>query len=165
MMTEVSSNRPDVTIANRIKAMFDANPQIKMQYIDATHETLGRVIVHVYNNERKATAIRKLLKPLYDEITTPLEVEVVDESGVYKDTIIDAFEGNPHFSEYMDIPTPLDPEQFFHVCVFNKEVIQFKNDNGGSLHGYEFRLMENLAREVMGQPMLYYTTEDGVPRE
>lgn len=64
----------------------------------------------------------------------------------------------------MNIPNPLDPSTVYHVCVFNKEVIQFKNDNGSSLHGYEFRLMEDLAKEVLDAPLLLFTTEDGVPR-
>ena len=161
---ELKANRPDVTLANRIKAIFEDDPDIKMEYINATEGVHGKVILHV-NNQRKAAAIRKLLKPCYDEITQPLDVEVKDETGIYDDTVIDAFTGNPHFSEFINIPSGLDPTQFFHVCIFNKEVIQFRNDNGSSLHGYEFRLMEDLAEEVIDAPLLLFTTEDGIPRK
>ena len=162
---DLEANRPDVSLANRIKAIFEDDPQIKMEYRNATHETLGKVTIHVYGNERKATAIKKLLKPLYDEIAQPLEVEVVDESGIYEDTVVDAFTGNPHFSEFINIQHPLDPTTVFHVCIFKKEVIQFKNDNGSSLHGYEFRLMEDLCKQIIDDPLLIFTTEDDIPRD
>ena len=163
-MKEISSNRPDVTLANRIKAIFEDDPQIELEYHNATKASNGKVTLHVCN-QRKAAAIKKLLKTCYDNIATPLDVEVIDESGTCDETVIDAFTGNPHFSEFINIRSDLDPSQIFHVCIFNKEVIQFKNDNGGSLHGYEFRVMEDLAREVINdKPLLFFTTEDGVPR-
>ena len=123
----------------------------------------GKIILHV-NNQNKACAIRKLLRYRYDEIGTPLDVEVKDTTGICDATIIDAFSGNPHFSEFINIPNPVNPEDVIHVCIFQKEVIQFHNDNAGSLHGFEFRLMQDLAGEIIDVPALIFTTEDDVPR-
>ena len=164
MGNEIGANRPDVMYANRIKAIFDDDPQVDVVFQMPEGEEHGKCIVTV-NNETKAAAIRKLLKPCY-ESALPLDVEVVDGTDITKVTIENAFMGNPHFQEYRDIPT-INPSQFFHVCIFNEEVIKFPNDNGGSLHGYEFRIMEDLAREITVnnelQPILY-TTDDGIPR-
>ena len=165
-MNDVTTNRPDVMYANRIKAIFNDDPQVDVTFQMPKGNEHGKCIVKV-KDETKAAAIRKLLKPCYDS-ALPLDVEVIDDTIISKDTIINAFTGNPHFQEYMDIPS-LDPTQFYHVCIFNEEVIKFPNDSGCSLHGYEFRLMEDLAREMLvnnegaAQPILY-TTDDGLPR-
>lgn len=85
------------------------------------------------NNSKKASAIRKLLLPIYNQetfnISLPLEVEVNDTSEMcdVRDVIIDAFSGNPHFKEYIKKYDPFTGEDI-HICIFKNEVIQFKND-------------------------------------
>lgn len=158
---ELELNRPDVSFANRIRAMFIDDPEIEMQYYDATDITNGKLTINV-NNITKAAALRHVIMPEYEFGNIILEVEINDTSTYIDANIIEAvFTGNPHFKEYKEIIDPTG-ELDFHVCIFNKEVIQFKNDNGGSLHGYEFRLMEDLAREVMPVAQLFYTTDDGI---
>lgn len=61
------------------------------------------------------------------------------------DLIKTALAGNPIVSyvEHIDIlNNPID------YVVFEKEVVQYFNDNLGDIHGVESTLYENLAREV-----------------
>ena len=161
MNENLKLNRPDFSLANRIRIMFEADPDITADYIDATKEHCAVMIMHV-SNSKKAAALRKMIPRKYDEICFPLEVVIEDTSDIDSETIEDAFEGNPHFKDYLDIYNPLT-QTTFHVCIFKKEVIAFRNDNGGSLHGFEFRLMEDLARECLRVPLLIYTTDDSIP--
>ena len=161
MSKDVNAARPDVSLGNRIRSMFQDDPDtVSITYNQASEDQVAKIIIKV-KDMIKAAAIRKILPKRYD-ISLPLDVEVIDASEMDGLTIEKAFEGNPHFKQYLEIKNPLmsDP---FHVCIFNEEVIKFKNDNGGSLHGYEFRLMEDLAREVAPITGLFYTTDDGIP--
>lgn len=159
-MNNVKLNRPDVSLGNRIKAVFDDDPQISVEYVNATSGKCAKIILSVTNSE-KASALRKLLPEKYD-ISSPLEVEVKDTSEMSGDVVRAAFEGNPHFKDYVEITNQLTLE-IYHVCIFKEEVIKFINNNAVSLNGYEFRLMQDLAGEVMDVPKLMYTTDDGLP--
>ena len=164
-MNDFDANRPDFMLANRLKTVFVDDPDVECEYVIGKHGENSKIIINV-RNSRKASAIRKIVPKRYDEEKTayPLDVEVNDTSGIDKETTFDAFTGNPHFKDFIDVINPLMQEPF-HVCIFNREVIQFKNDNGGSLHGFEFRLMEDLARETLDIPMIFFTTDDGLPYE
>ena len=158
---DVNSARPDVSLGNRIRSVFQDDPDVvSITFNQASDTQYAKIIIKV-KDMIKAAAIRKILPKRYD-ISLPLDVEVIDASDMDGFVIERAFQGNPHFKQYIEIKNPLmsDP---FHVCIFNEEVIKFKNDNGGSLHGYEFRLMEDLAREVAPITDLFYTTDDGIP--
>lgn len=153
-------NRPDVSLANRIKAIFVDDPQINIEFKIATEDTISKLIISV-SNSQKASAIRKILPERYN-ISLPLKVEVKDTSDMDGNIIRAAFEGNPHFKDYVEITDPLTLETY-HICIFKEEVIKFQNDNASSLHGYEFRLMEDLTKEILDVPKLLITTDDGIP--
>lgn len=160
---EVTKNRPDVDLANKIKAMFEGDPYIEMEYIDATEKDEA-ILKFKVSNSKKAAAIKKILPSRYGEGFTslPLNIVVEDVTNINAETIVDAFKGNPHFKDYIEITDPLTGETY-HICIFKKEVLQFKNDNAGSLHGYEFALMEQLAKDWLNVPKLIYTTDDEMP--
>lgn len=160
MEKKVELNRPDVSLANRIKAMFEADSEVAMDYIDADDENCAKLILNVTNAE-KAAALRKLFPRRYN-ISLPLEIEINDSIPMSGDVIKAAFKGNPHFKDYCEFTNALTLETY-HLCIFKEEVIKFLNDNAGSLHGYEFRLMEDLAKEVFDIPKLLFTTDDGLP--
>lgn len=158
---EVTLLRPDISLANRIKIMFASDTEVSADFEESKAGEPSKLILSV-RNEAKAAALRKLLPESYTEISPILEIEVKDTSSISGDTVVAAFQGNPHFRDYIEIEDPLS-HQTFHVCIFKDEVIKFPNDNGGSLHGYEFRLMQDLAVETMSHPQLIYTTDDGLP--
>lgn len=159
-MENMKYNRPDFCLANRLKAIFGDDPEVEVEYIAASEVVPSRVILKV-NNRVKASAIRRILPERYDS-GLPLEVEVKDCSDMNGNVIVDAFTGNPHFKDYIELINQITLQEF-HVCIFKEEVIKFPNDNGGSLNGYEFRLMEDLARELIDIPTLSFTTDDGLP--
>ena len=159
-VSKVNYNRPDVNYANRLKAIFIDDSEIVID-IDAEKES-NCYMTFTVTNPVKAAALRKIIKPEYDIGNLKLFVDIKDaESEVDGTTIINAFTGNPHCNEYRTVVNPITGQEY-HLCIFNKEVIQFPNDNGGSLHGYETRVMEDLAREVLEVPTLLYSTDDGI---
>mgnify|MGYP007070308984 CR=1 FL=1 len=79
-----------------------------------------------------------------------------------EDVIHDVFDSNPHFNKFITIPDPLNPTVEYHLCIFNKEVIQFPNDNAGSLHGMESRIMEDLCMEYINVSDILYSTDDKI---
>lgn len=157
---DLKLNRPDVSMANRIKAVFEDDPQISIEYVNATEDQYAKIILKI-SNSTKAVAIGKILPEKYD-ISLPLLVEVVDTSKMDGDVVRAAFSGNPHFKNYVEITNELTKETY-HICVFKEEVIKFLNDNAASLNGYEFRLMQDLCEEIAPVPKLIYTTDDGLP--
>lgn len=159
-MSDTTYNRPDFCLANRLKAIFNDDPEVDVEYIASSEVVPSKVILKV-NNRIKASAIRRILPERYNT-GLPLEVEVNDTSNMSGDVIVDAFKGNPHFKDYIELVNQITLQEF-HVCIFKEEVIKFPNDNGGSLNGYEFRLMEDLARELIDIPTLSFTTDDGLP--
>lgn len=162
MNFNVEANRPDFSLANRIRIIFDQDPQVSADFVNATNDSPAKIILSV-SNSNKAAAIRKMLPEKYN-ISLPLLVEVKDTSEINGNTVKNAFNGNPHFKDFIEILDPLTGTSY-PVCIFKEEVIKFKNDNGGSLHGFEFRLMEDLCKEVFEVPKLIFTTDDGLPYE
>lgn len=153
-----TANRPDVSMAYRIRAVFGDDPDISIDIDTSSSSTTMTMLV---NNSKKAYSLKHLLNDEYEYGGLKLVIDVIDtgEAEINSELIRNAFEGNPHFKEYKDI---IIMNETFHVCLFNKEVIQFQNNNGGSLHGFETRVMEDLAREVMPVPKLLYSTDDGI---
>ena len=151
--------RGDVSTAHRIIAIFGDDPEIEtnLEYGDE----ISTLTITV-NNSKKAAAISKLLPKKYEFANIQLIVKVEDSSDteVTPDVIKDALEGNPHFKELKEVVIPII-EAKAYVCIFNKEVIQFLNDNASSLHGFEFRIAEDIAREVFKGSQIFYTTDDG----
>ena len=159
--SKVGTLRPDISRANRIKSMFEGDSEVSFQFVSKKGKECSKLIMSV-DNAQKAAALRKLLPEKYEDISIPLEVVIKDVSTISSEDVKAAFKGNPHFKDYIEIVDPLSGQKF-HVCIFKEEVIKFLNDNGGSLHGYEFRLMEDLAREAMNTFQLIFTTDDGLP--
>ena len=159
MENELKLNRPDINMANEIKAIFEDDPNVSAE-VNTIED--GSILTFKVNEYKKAAGIRKMLEEKYEIGNLTLEVKVVDISSMNEDIIHDVFDSNPHFNRFTVIPDPLDPNVEYRLCIFNKEVIQFPNDNAGSLHGYESRLMEDLANEVLDCPTLMYTTDDGI---
>ena len=158
---DVNMNRPDVTAANRIKAIFDDDPYITTTYVNAENGKPAKLILDVHSIG-KAAALKHILPKRYEFGGMKLDIEVNDTStNINEDIIKAAFENNPHFHKYETIRNELTGNEY-HLCIFKKEVIQFPNDNGGSLHGTESRLMEDLCREMLSENTgnLLYSTDD-----
>lgn len=156
----VELNRPDLSIANRIKAIFEQDSNVIVEYVPGEDDVNSKVVISV-NSSAKAASLRKILPETYD-VSIPLDVEINDISSINGEDIVTVFGTNRHFKDYVEITNPIT-QQTFHVCIFKEEVIKFPNGNGGSIHGYEFRLMEDLAKEIFDVPALIFTTDDGLP--
>ena len=149
----VKLSPPWFTVHRMAKALFGNDPQIDIR--DLSDETDGQyVYIMVVNDEKKASAIKAILKnPVELGNTTvkaciygPNENEVQDLNSLDIDVYQTAFSGNPIFEK-----TVLDQKGFYKIgyCVFKKEVIQFWNDDLSDYLGNYSGLASDIAREIL----------------
>ena len=159
MENELKLNRPDIHMANEIKAIFEDDPNVSAE-VNTIED--GSILTFKVNEYKKAAGIRKMLEEKYEIGNLTLEVKVVDISSMNEDIVHDVFDSNPHFNRFTVIPDPLDPNVEYRLCIFNKEVIQFPNSNAGSLHGMESTIMEELCKKYINVAGVIYTTDDEI---
>ena len=159
MEKDVNYNRPDIHVANEIKAIFEDDPYITAEVVTIED---GSILTFKVSNYKKAAGIRKILEEKYEVGNLTLLVKVIDTSPMNEEVVHDVFDSNPHFNRFVTISNPLDPTVKYRVCIFNKEVIQFPNDNAGSLHGMESTIMEDLCKEYINVLGILYSTDDEI---
>lgn len=142
---------PWVTYINKIQALFDGDPQIACNIVWAGNPS----IVLSTNNPEKAVAIRKLLPEEVNFGSISLEIDV--ECGKKlpnlafasnKELFETAFNKNPAF---VCCVTPVQDGYWyvdFTYVIFQKEVVQFFNDNLNDAHGIISTLYQDIASEL-----------------
>lgn len=75
------------------------------------------------------------------------------------DTIRKAFEGNPLFSDVIEIQMEGTSNPFTYV-MFKPEVVQYWDDNIGDPHGNVTTLAQDLAREILNVDGVLYSTDE-----
>ena len=138
---ELSS--PWVIYMNKLKALFEKDPEIHIDYNEEEPE-----IVLLVDNPTKAAALGELLPFSVDFGNVTLFITVVPANKSYKlsDLYRVAFTGNPVFKSLESITSDLGfPANY---CIFKNEVVQYPADNLSSYCGVESTLYEDLAREV-----------------
>lgn len=140
---------PWVTYVNKLKALFDQDPEIQVIYNNDERT------VNIYvENSKKAWAIEKLL-PMQKQIgNIQLKITVVPANGGYEVAgplstieIFDlAFKDNPIYAYSKEI-SGLFSNKFIYV-VFKNKVVQFFNDNLNDIHGLISTLYQNIAYEI-----------------
>lgn len=155
---------PWVTYANKIKAMFQNDPEITIEYKSTPFPKVKLFV----DNEEKAKAIYLLL-PCCKEIgNVTLCITVVPPNGCDIEEIIDyncektsikelfdvAFDRNPVYAYSKEI-VGIFSNPFTYV-VFKNKVVQFFNDNLNDIHGLISTLYEDIAREL-------FTHDDCIP--
>lgn len=133
------------TYINKIKAIFDNDPEIRIEYDDNPSKP---VITMYVENPTKAAALQELLGEEKKFGNIILAITVVPANKKFSsqiDVIKAALEGNP-------IVTQIETYDVFGAemtfCEFRKEVIQFPNDDCSDLNGNFNGLAEDLAREL-----------------
>ena len=92
----VELNRPDLSIANRIKAIFEQDSNVIVEYVPGEDDVNSKVVISV-NSSAKAASLRKILPETYD-VSIPLDVEIKDISSINGEDIVLKSEGNQLFS-------------------------------------------------------------------
>ena len=151
----VGMSAPWVTYAREIHAMFDPDPEIRVEYDEDNLE------VKLYvNNQDKADAISELLptEKIFGAISLKITVIPSNNLAATKKTLFDrAFSGNPVYSHSTD-------SQGLHSCpmtyvVFAKEVVQYYTDNLGDENGITSTLYQNIAEDLFNVDGAFYCTD------
>ena len=149
---------PWVTYYREIKALFGDDPEIVVVF----HEEEKEIKLFV-NDNGKAYAIRKLLPDVKEFGIAKIKITVipcnVKKGDDYQKLFEKAFDGNPVLS-YITPVEEVFSNPILYV-VFEKEVVQFYNDNLGDINGNRTTLYENIARDVFGEMnSIYFCTDD-----
>lgn len=136
---------PWFSFFREIEAMFKNDPEITIRYV------ADPIAVKIYvDNPAKADALEKLLPKSRDFGGTTIYIDVVPSNTGAKETkaalFRTAFEGNPAFSQMIDIGDVFTNP--IHYCVFKKEVVQYWDDNLGDPHGNISTLYQNIAYDI-----------------
>lgn len=151
-MANVGIQSPWVTTYNKIKALFERDDDLT---ISPLSEDEGGVYTFSISsaNETKINAIEKILANNYEFGNVTLNIKfIVDDAGKEGITAADlknAFTGNNVVSKIETIPNPFGSTQTF--VMFNKEVIQFYNDDISDRYGNYNGLAEDIARELFNE--------------
>lgn len=142
---------PWVTYVNMLMRMFEKDPDIKIEYIN------DECTVKMYvDNDQKAVLLTKFLPCYKDFGNVDLGIEIIPANDKVdysfgdnlseKDVFDALFKDNPVYKFSYEVDT-LFSNKILYV-VFEKEVVQFFNDNLHDVYGNVSTLYQNIAEEL-----------------
>ncbi len=135
---------PWVNYYNEIKALFEQDPEIKIQFDEA------KPAISLYvDNARKADALEQLLPSEKEFGNVKLLISVIpaNETPTTLDLIQEAFRNNPALSFVWSAETPFGKCDY---AIFEKRVVQYFNDDMGDINGNRSTLYQEIAKDVFG---------------
>ena len=163
MTKKAGIQAPWVTTYKKICALFENDMDLHIS--DINEPTPGNcTIVISSQNNAKLESIKKILKNHFEFGNVTLDIEFIPEDNNEKITDSDfrnAFNCNENLTEVRTIETPDGFSRTY--VVFEKEVVQFYNDDLTDLYGNYNGLMEDIARELFNEvdaSISYCTNED-----
>lgn len=151
---EMKITPPWVQYANEIIALFGRDPDINIVYDNDTYTLTLRV-----DNHAKASAIEKLLPVAKQFGNVVLKTLIVPaNTAETKASIYDtAFDGNPAFSYVKQIDGVFTNPMTY--VVFNKEVVQYFNDDIGDINGNRTTLYQDIAKDLFHDDGVFFCTD------
>lgn len=140
-MENVKLSPPWEEYMKKIMCLFDEDS-------DITVEPGNMELVIKVENTDKYEALIHLLPEKKEFGNVSLVIKIIPANigeKQKKDYIRDLFKGNEAVASIRDISVGTNPMTFIE---FEKEVIQYYNDNLGDLHGNRTTVMEQIAREI-----------------
>lgn len=144
---------PWIQYANEIISLFGQDPEIKINY-DNDSTTLKLFI----DSEVKAEAISKLIPCEKSFGNVILKIEIVpsnDESAA--SLFRNAFANNPVFS-YVKTVEGVFTNPVTYV-VFNKQIIQYYNDDLSDINGNRTTLCQEIAKDIFNKDGVFFCTD------
>ncbi len=146
MSQEVGISSPWVTFAREVKALFEKDPEIRVEY-DNDEPGLK---VYVANSS-KADALGKLLpeEKRFGNVKLAVSVIPANEGESRADLFRRAFAGNAAVTGFETIQDVFANE--ISYVIFEPEVVQFFNDNLGDVNGLCSTLYQDVANVVFDE--------------
>lgn len=152
---KVGMQSPWITYLNKVKALFERDPEITIEYDEKSY-----TIKYFIDNTTKSDALAKLIpsEVPFGNITVKNEIIPSNNDDInYLELVETAFKGNPIFSKVISG----DKKGLFTLdyALFNKEVIQFYNDDLSDAYGNFNGLAEDIAREILNVEGVNFCTD------
>lgn len=148
---------PWVTYVNKLKVMFGRDPEIEIQFDDDTPEVKLFVA-----NQRKYEALQHLLpdRMAFGNVNMIITLVPANQQMTGEQIICAAFEGNPVFSQVVTVSGVY--ENPITYAMFEKEAVQYWNDNMGDPHGVTTTLYQDIAESIFKRVdgVMYSTESD-----
>ena len=158
-MAIINMSAPWMTLYHKMTAMFGKDKEIKVIYDDEE-----KTITLYVDNSAKASALNEILpiQKTFGTVTVKINVVPSNRSvrgnkgaSVYEA----AFDGNPVVSYIKDLG--VDNLFEFTYVVFQKEVVQFFNDQLDDINGLYSTLYQDIARELfVADPDVCFCTDN-----
>ena len=151
---------PWIQYVNKLIALFGEDPDIDISYDNDSHLVMLKV-----NNQAKADAIDHLLPAAkqFGNVTLVISVVPSNMSDTKADLYTIAFDGNPAFS-YVKQVDGVFTNPITYV-VFNKEVVQYYNDDLGDVNGNCTTLYQDIAKDLFDDEGVYFCTDSREPNK
>ena len=144
---------PWVEFANEVKALFEQDPEIAVEWDDGT-----MTLTILVDDDVKADALTQLMpaERTFGNVTAKVEVIPANTDVPRVNLFRRAFDGNPALSFTDTVDTVLGT---FSYVVFKPEVVQYFNDDLSDYHGYRSTLYEDIARNVFEGDVIRFCTD------
>ena len=157
-MDNMKLSPPWVTWFRELKALFSGDRQVKAVFDQED------MFIHVYvDNAAKAYALTAILPTgkVFGNVTVKVAVIPSNKPGdSYVDDMKTAFDGN---DALVGIKTVTSPLGSFTYAVWEREIVQFFDDNLADPHGLRTMLYEQIARDVLKDDLgIFHCTEEGL---
>ena len=157
MENNLKLSAPWVTYVHELTALFEQDPEVKIQY----NENQNEVELFV-SSARKSDALTQLLPTEKEFGNVKLKITVVpaNDADLPSSLFAEAFYGNPVVKEIDDYDTVLGHMSF---VVFEKKVVQFFNDQLDDINGNKSTLYQDIAKDVFEkhEGVYFCTAADG----
>ena len=142
-------------IHHMLAALFAADEDI----IVAPKITKDYVLEITVKDDAKFKSLDRILRKAYPFGNVTLKIKLVDATEADPARDIDTvFAGNPFYSKIEKVKDPAGVEHVF--CVFSKTVLQYFNDNLCDPHGFESKLVQDIAPEIFDfKAIINYCTD------
>ena len=139
---------------NKVKALFENDPDIEVVFDDAKPE------IKLYVSDKdKADALTKLLPDKKEFGNLTMNITVVPANTALESKALlfqKAFQNNPAFS----FVKKTEGAFAFTYVVFKNKVVQYYEDNMGDIYGNRSTLYQELAKEIFGdQNGVFFCTD------
>lgn len=155
-MKHVNITAPWIGFYHKMLALFGRDPDISIGFDEEKN-----IIKFYVNGKDKREAIEQILpsEVTFGKVNVEIIVVPSNLKATKADTIRKAFEGNPLFSDVIEIQMEGTSNPFTYV-MFKPEVVQYWDDNIGDPHGNVTTLAQDLAREILNIDGVLYSTEE-----
>ena len=157
-LAKLGLSSPWMIYYKQLEAFFKKDPEIEMSF-----NNVDCVITIRVQSTGKAEALEKLLpaEKVFGNVTVRTKI-IPGNAGDDKLSLLSrVLDGNPIVEEI--VTTDIFGMKASYV-VFNREVVQYRNDDLSDLHGLCSTLYQDLAKEIFGEEAgVFYCTDVNDP--